>query len=453
MTGARCRLACALGLLLAGAAVGSAQDRAATDSKAAAPELARIKQELDRLTTEMVRIRGELAECAARSGGGEPKDEHIRALESRLAAIEDQLRQLAEASRETGNALDALSREDQKRISLTVYGSLDASHFRGEPTLLTGKLVELVLSGRPHKRLSFITQIEFEEAADVGGRLGGSIKVEQSYAALSLAPLLSVRAGIYLVPFGNVNIDHFPPKRDVVSQPLVAEVVAPPADWTDNGIGLSGRRLLGQAWLLTYEAYLGAGLGSGISALGLGDAQQGYGVDNNSNKAAVGRVAFNRMSRLELGLSGYRGKYDDEGRRALSGWAVDGLSLLGPLTLTGEYASFTADRVPGPDARFRGYYLRATYSFGRKLLAKTGLGRDFDEPRLALVLQHDRALLDGPLHGEWVRNRETRSSVGVNFRPSSQWVIKLGYEWNATTNRPLIRGDQDGWVGSIGFIF
>ena len=72
---------------------------------------------------------------------------------------------------------------------------------------------------------------------------------------------------------------------------------------------------------------------------------------------------------------------------------------------------------------------------------------------LALVFQHDRALLDGPLEGEWVRNRERRSSLGLNFRPSSQWVLKLGYEWNATTNRPLVRGDKDGWVGSVGFVF
>jgi hypothetical protein len=381
-----------------------------------------------------------------------PDQQRIEALEREIALLEEELRRLADEARQTANALAALSQESERIISLTVYGNLDASRYQGDPAILDARTFELVLSGHPHKRLSFIAQVEFERAAGVGDDRGGEVVVEQAYVTLGLWPWLDLRAGAFFVPFGFVGVDHFPPKRDVVTRPLTTYVVVP-GDWTDNGVGLYGKRLVGENWLLSYEAYLLAGLDSDVSALGLRRARQGYGVDNNGDKALAGRLALNRSTRLQVGLSGYSCEYDDAGEQRLNGWALDAVAQAGPLKLTVERDSFTAPFSSGPRGRWRGHYARLVYDFGRSFLQRTALGRDFEEPRLSLVLQHDRVAIDAPGADGFARNRERRLTAGLNVRPSTQWVLKLGYEWNATTGQPLVNGDKDGWLGSIGFIF
>lgn len=84
------------------------------------------------------------------------------------------------------------------------------------------------------------------------------------------------------------------------------------------------------------------------------------------------------------------------------------------------------------------------------MLVKTPLGRGFDEPRLALVGQYDEVRLDG-LEPE--RNRERRRTVGLNYHPAGQWLLKLAYEWNDTSGPGLAKGDADGWTGSVAFVF
>jgi hypothetical protein len=427
-----------------GAADGVGAAQAAPDRT----EVAALREDLARLRAQLAALEAELARIARRG----PEEEQVRALEAQLGRLREELRRLGDQARQTGNALDALAEEQHKAISVSVYGSLDATAYKGEKTVLDGRLFELVLSGRPHKRLSFIAQAEFERAAEVGGERGGEIVLEQAYTTLGLHPLLNLRAGVIFVPFGNVGVDHFPPKREVVSRPLVSEVVVP-SDWSDNGVGLTGNRPIGATWLLSYEAYVMAGLASQVTGAGMRDARQGYGVDNNADKALAAHLSLNRTGKVSLGLSAYRGKYDDLGRHTLRGFAFDGLGVIGPFKVRGEVSAFSAARDPGPDARLRGFYVRGVYEFGRGLLRRTVLGRDFDEPLLAAVFQYDLVALDGPVEGVFERNRERRATWGLNYRPSPQWVLKLTYERNDATNRPLVKGDRDGWLGSVGFIF
>ena len=412
-------------------------------------EMARLKQELARLAQEMKKLRAELAQ---RPSPAAPAEERLRALEASLARLENDLKRLAEESRPVAGAVDEMASREQRHSSLTAYGSLDFSAYRGENSILDGRTFGLVFSGRPHERLSFLAEIAFERAASAAGPRGGEVEVQQAFASFSLSSSLNLRAGIVLVPFGNVNIDHFAPNREVVAAPLVSYVVVPSA-WTDNGLGLAGKQVLGSTWLLTYEGYLIAGLGARVTGLGLRQARQGYGVDNNDDKALVARLALSRANTAHLGLSGYSGKYDDRNRKRLNGWAVDGLLTLGPFRITGDFNSFTAAQEAGPDIRLRGFYVRGVYGFGRARLARTRLGRGFDEPLLSLFAQYDHVQADGPVEGSFDHSQERRATAGLNFRPSAQWVLKLSYEWNSSEGHALDRGDRDGLLGSIGFIF
>lgn len=443
--------------LLALAALAAAVPAQAGEARPALPA-----ERVTALEAELQRVRAELRQAAERLAQAEAarvaaeqsaaaEAQRLSALETALQQLEQSVARLTEEQRQTGDTLDRMSEGEGRRPTLTVYGTLDGSKYRGQNSILDAQAFELVLSGRPRPRLGFFAELEFERVAGVGGERGGEIVVEQAYANYAFSSAFNLRAGALLVPFGNVNIDHYAPRRDVVSRPLVAYVVAP-SDWTDNGLGLYGRAVFGASWVLDYETYVIAGLGGTIDALGTRRARQGYGVDNNNDKALVGRFALGRSGRFTLGLSGYTGKYDDANRRRLNGWAADALAQFGPLKLTGEYDAMLADRGPERATRLRGFYGRAVIDFGRALLVKT-IARGFDEPRLQGVFQYDEVRVDGPFEGAFIRNRERRTTLGLNFRPAREWVLKLNWERNRSQGRPLLQGDAEGFVGSIGFVF
>jgi hypothetical protein len=411
-------------------------------------ELAQLKAELTRLTVEMTALRQRLAA----GEGAEAERIALAEIDKRLEQVEAEIRRLSEEQRQANEAADNMSRAEQRRVGVAIYGNLEARGYQGENTVFDGRNFEIVLSGHPHERLSVVAEVEFEQAAGVGAERGGEIVVEQAHAVLSFTSLFNFRAGILLVPFGNVNIDHFAPRREVVTRPLVSYVVAP-SDWTDNGFAANGKRMLGPSWLVSYDVCLVAGLGDAVTGRGMRDARQPYGADNNSDKAVVGRMALSRVGRFDLGLSGYYGAYDDAGQQALAGWGLDTLVTFGPLKLTGEYDDFRAEQPVDPEARLRGFYVRGVLDFGTALLRDSFLGRGFDEPRLALVAQYDEVRLRGPYAGAYESNRERRQTVGINFRPSSHWVLKTTYEWNQTFGAPLDRGDLDGWLAAVGFVF
>ncbi|MBK5256703.1 MAG: hypothetical protein JJE39_11780 [Vicinamibacteria bacterium] len=417
-------------------------------------KIAALETELDRLRAEMAGLQKELERLRSQAAKADDQGmaARIAVLEATQVKIETELARIAEELRLIGDALDQVSENDRKRPTMTVYGTLQATKYNQRDSILDAEAFELVLSGRPHPRLSFFAEIEFERAASVGGPRGGEIVIEQAYASYTFAQLFSIRSGVLLVPFGNVNVDHFAPLRDVVRKPLVSFAIAP-SDWTDNGVQISGRRLLGTTWLLEYEAAVIAGLDSHITSVGAREARQAFGVDNNGNKATVGRFAIKRGGSFETGLSGYTGNYDDLNRWRLKGWAADLRAEVGPLRLTGEFDHFTADRGVLASGQLTGYYVRASYDIRGGFLKK--LAKDFDDPRLTFVAQFDWATIEGPTVSDslFEKNRETGVTLGFAYRPSRQWVLKVNYETNTATNQTLDRGTLKGWLASIGFVF
>lgn len=410
-------------------------------------QLEAFRAELAQMAKEIERLRLE----AGRAGAPDLSD-RLAALEERQARIETELARVSDELKQAGDALDQVSESDRKRPVLTVYGTLQGTKYARRNSVLDAEAFELVLSGRPHPRLSFFAEIEFERAASVGGPRGGEVVLEQAYVSYTFAQLFAVRTGVLLVPFGNVNVDHFAPLRDVVRKPLVSYAIAP-SDWTDNGLEITGRRLIGTTWLVEYEAAVIAGLDDHVSAVGTREARQPFGVDNNNSKALVGRLALKRSASFEAGVSGYRGRYDDAGRLSLAGWAADLRAEAGPLRLTGEFDRFNADRANFRSTELMGYYVRASLDLKGAVLRK--LARDFDEPRFTLVAQYDWARIEGPdTSGSFEAvNRETGLTLGLAYRPSRQWVLKIDHETNRATNQVLDRGTVNGWLGSVGFVF
>jgi len=132
---------------------------------------------------------------------------------------------------------------------------------------------------------------------------------------------------------------------------------------------------------------------------------------------------------------------------------VDALAVVGPLRLTGEFDHFAAGQAVGPDARLEGWYVRAALDLFTRLLRSGRHGELFPEARVSLVGQVERVDLAGPLEGTWEENSEERLTLGLNYRPASSWVLKLDREWRRAPDRALVFGDEEAWLGSIGFVF
>ena len=244
-------------------------------------------------------------------------------------------------------------------------------------------------------------------------------------------PELNLRAGGVLVPFNQLNVLHDGPLRELTDRPLVDRVIVP-TTWTEPGVGLYGAARLGHGVSVNYETYLVNGLGPGLSdEKGLRSARRGGLKDNNRNKAWVGRLGLVPTRRLELGVSAYKGKWDDENRLDLSILGADWTYRRGPFKLLGEWARARVDRdaaavAGGVPPRLTGYYLEASYRRGRwtpvlhlsRVDPDTSQVSRYDVRRLVLGLNYrpsDRTLLKL----EWQRNRERADEISNDGVASS----------------------------------
>jgi hypothetical protein len=429
---------------------------AATPADQPAPSTSdsELVRRLEVLEREVAELRRRLESGATPAPSAEISNlrERLEALEGVMAELKRDFEVAAEDSRITAEAVDDLSEAELRGAHLTVYGSIVGADYEGKNSVFDGEAVELVVSGRPHDRLGFFTEIEFERAAQVGGERGGEVVVEQAYGTFSFGSGLALKAGIVLMPFGNYNLDHYAPTREVISRPLVSHAVVP-SDWTDNGFGVVGRSSLGGGWMVEYEAYVVAGLGSDASTLDVRAARQPFGVDNNNNKATIGRVGLNRRGQFELGASYYLGAYDDSSRLDLEGWAGHLATQLGPLGLAGEYNRFTVEQIGLEDGTLEGYYARAVYDLFRGLLRRGRHGATFPDARLSLVVQYGEVELNPPATLDQEGRSESRWTLGLNYRPSNHWVVKINHEDNESVGQPILHGSSEAWLAAVGFVY
>jgi hypothetical protein len=311
------------------------------------------------------------------------------------------------------------------------------------------------------ERLRFYSEYEIEHGGpDASG--GGEAKVEQAWVDYLIEDWINFRAGALLVPFGRYNLYHDSDLQDLTDRPLVIRDVIP-STWTESGAGFHGEfnPKLGDYEDLTinYETYVVNGLNDSFTDTGMGGARGSLKSDNNNSKAVVGRVSFSPLVGHELGISAYRGKYNDFGDRIV-GKGVDVFSAWGPLELVGEYAMFDVD-VPDFATtgildvadKFEGYYLQANYHFWPEFLNDSFLGRGFDDPTFTLVGRYGWIKIDDDADSNAGDNEEERYTLGLNYRPVESWVFKMEYQWNDTEREALERGDRESilWSVAMGF--
>ncbi|MBM3267413.1 MAG: hypothetical protein FJZ01_07180 [Candidatus Sericytochromatia bacterium] len=331
-----------------------------------------------------------------------------------------------------GRAITAFDRKAQSRVG----GYFDNEFtwpVNGRSDFKAHRLI-LQASSYLHDDLFFNTEIEFEYGGLINnGTDDGELKIEQAWADYRIADALSLRGGIVLVPFGIVNTLHDSDVRETTTRPLMASSIVP-TTWMDTGGGFHGLVYPTEDMQIAYEAYVVNGIRNTISAAdGIRKARPSFKVDNNGNKAVTGRLSISPWLGLDLGLSGYRGMYDDTRNLTMAG--ADATIALGPVEVLGEYANTTTEGgsfVAGtattsiPTA-MDGYYVEGRFRFFPDFLHGTFLGREggFPQASMALIGRYGQADTDKAATGA---TDKTEYVVGLNYRPIQTFVTKVEFQ-------------------------
>lgn len=280
------------------------------------------------------------------------------------------------------------------------------------------------------------TEIEYE--------LGGDeIDLDQAFIQWDLRAeeRLALRLGKFYVPFGIERFYQNAPQNPLVDHPAPFIHVIP-GTYSDTGVALVGKRpiLQGPEVLLEYEAAFVNGLGSSLFDSAR-EARQN--VDNNADKAVVGRIGLGYDRWLRIGASWMIGEYDDGDEDRFWALGADLRASLGPVFVRGEWVHsdlhnpdlVDANGVPCSDAQplcpgltppltplggsfqRRGGYLEASYRQDAPFSLPL---RD-----VVYVLRFDTLDEDDSAHDLLDAKRW---ALGVVLRPYDHLRLKLQYE-------------------------
>ena len=294
-------------------------------------------------------------------------------------------------------------------------------------------------------------ELEFEDG-------GEEVRIEFAAIDLRVGPSLTIRGGMLLSPLGRFNLAHDSPLNEFTDRPLASTELLGAA-LSEPGLGALGVLPIGLTGRVTYEVYVVNGFHDGLIndspdgtrvALGRGNFE-----DNNASPAVVGRVAWSPSLDLEIGFSGHHGAYnvyDDEGlavdeRRDLTIVAIDVDATLGPFRVMGEAATVDIDVPTTLTPLFagsqRGLYIEAMHDFGRQWV--TTMPQSF----FSVGLRFDVIDLDSDLPGDNTR----QVTVGINFRPTTDTVLKLDYVRGTSRDRFNNPSDHGGFLFSMATYF
>jgi hypothetical protein len=272
---------------------------------------------------------------------------------------------------------------------------------------------------------------------------GLEIELEQAWVEFRRVPAFQPRVGVILVPMGRLNLNHDADKVDSVDRPLVDRNIIP-TTWFEPGVGFTGFLELGDSMEISYQAYVINGLRGSAATAGNESKMRNMRMhkdssnDNNTDKAVVARLAVSPLQGLEIAASGYTGKYDPASSLKMSMGAIDGNYRWKWLSLQGEWVEVNIERPDpaevakrlGQDAGFTsdpGYYSHIQSFAGLRqgwfaqALVRVPAG-DFGrfEPFVQMASQD----LD---KGQETMNDQTRTTLGLNYRPIDNLVVKFNY--------------------------
>jgi hypothetical protein len=133
-------------------------------------------------------------------------------------------------------------------LRLWGYGEVYYTHPTSEPQLSQMDLARAVIGigYRFDERTEFNSEYEVEHAVSSASDVG-EFEVEQFYVDRRLNDAVTVRAGLFLMPFGFINEHHEPTNFYGVQRNFVETLIIP-STWREGGFNLHGDTAAGFGW-------------------------------------------------------------------------------------------------------------------------------------------------------------------------------------------------------------
>jgi hypothetical protein len=282
---------------------------------------------------------------------------------------------------------------------------------------------------------------------------GGKVVVEFMYLDFLINEALNIQVGHLLVPMGLTNLRHEPTLFNTIQRPGTEKQIIP-STWHENGIMAYGK---------VGETGLNYNLGI-VNAIDYTaeepdttttrDGRLGSNKNGTMNRiAGVGRLDYTGAKGLLVGGSMYygaAGQGEASGSTAFT-YEVHAMYENSGVKLKGLYAATDVDGLNDNNAypnaldKSSGYYVNAEYDILHTMNS---------EYKMPLFVQYDtydkkERLADGtdPKAGETV------TTVGLNFFPHEQVVLKLDYAMKEYDQETTNNQDTNTLSFGLGFIF
>lgn len=330
-----------------------------------------------------------------------------------------------------------------KAVTLGAYGEMTYNQPESNNGELDVQRLVLLVGYKFSDQVQFVTEIEFEHVEEV--------YVEQAFVNYAIAPNVSLRGGLMLVPMGIVNEFHEPTTFNGVERPAVDNVIVP-TTWREIGFGVTGRS---NELSIGYQAYVFNGFKStsfggdgGVNGFlkgsnGLRSGRQ-KGIKSTIDSPTLSlKIDYYGIPGLRLGVSSYFGKTQAEDDvEAIDGSNI-GISMLG-LDARYAYKRFAArgqyihaslsdtenyNDLTGRDlgSALKGWYIETSYN----LLAQE------KSQRLFAFARYEKYDTHADTEGDLLRNdnyNRNDLTMGLSYHIAPGVVLKGDYQFRDNAN-------------------
>ena len=369
-----------------------------------------------------------------------------------------------------GSLIDSLG----SGLRLWGYGEVYYTRPTREPEQSQFDLARAVfgIGYRFDERTEFNSEYEIEHAVTSASDVG-EFEVEQFYVDRRLNDAMTVRAGLFLMPFGFINEHHEPTNFYGVQRNFVETLIIP-STWREGGFNFHGDTAAGFGW--------NVGLTTGFdfskwtfasefppyrTALELEDSNiaplqathQELALANAHNLSQYLALGYYGVPGLTLGAALSTGKavpvpaapgtpssgdprvtlWEAHARWAPARWDLAALYARGTVSNTAAANAANPGSTNPIPAAFYGYYLQAAYALwesgGYRLnpfvrFERYNIGASYEGTPGPAIPTGEVPLSAAPGdYGLWPQNHDRVWTAGVNFYLGPHVVLKGDYQW------------------------
>jgi hypothetical protein len=305
----------------------------------------------------------------------------------------------------------------------------------------------------------------------------GEFEVEQFYVDHQLAPWASIKAGLFLMPFGLLNEHHEPTHYYGVQRNFVETLIIP-STWREGGFGLHGNTEIGLNW----DAGVTTGLNLGGWEINPEDPQYRTALDLENNGVAPMQATHQELSLanghhlsqyLSLNYSGIPGLlagaavftgeaavptvpaglpsqrvtlWEGHARWTPGAAELSAVYAQGHISNTSTFNLYNAGAANPLPSEFLGYYLQGAYTVwesGGYRLAPFARWEHYDMGASYEGIPPGFTTVPGGLASDgrpWPQPRDRVWTFGASFYVTPHVVFKVDYQ-TFDVNRDLTRFD------------